>query len=172
MATSVPCPVFRQGSYRGWRHTRLWRDGAVRLAGAAGALFALALGGCSYQLESLSAKRTVGALETTGSIGGPVESRALATLPPENDLAHARAAVTDVLNRGGEDSSVPWENPRTGARGTITPLAQAYDRDGLTCRDFLASYVRDGSESWMQGEACRAGKGRWQVRHLKPWQRT
>ena len=52
-------------------------------------------------------------------------------------------------------------NPKTGARGTITPIASAYSQDGLTCRDFLASYVRNGAESWMQGEACRAVHGRW-----------
>ena len=33
--------------------------------------------------------------------------------------------------------------------------------DGMTCRDFLASYVRrQGAETWMQGEACRAKTGR------------
>ena len=42
----------------------------------------------------------------------------------------------------------------------------------LACRDFLASYVRNGTESWMQGEACRGQQGRWEVRHMKPWQRT
>jgi surface antigen len=67
---------------------------------------------------------------------------------------------------------MPWENPQTGARGTVTPIAEAYDQDGVTCHDFLASYVRNGSESWLQGEACRQGKGRWEVRHMKPWRRT
>ncbi len=67
---------------------------------------------------------------------------------------------------------MPWENPASGARGTITPLANAYRMEGAVCRDFLASYVAEGSESWMQGEACRAGKGKWEVRRLKPWRRT
>ena len=92
-------------------------------------------------------------------------------MPPEGDLDIARAAVSEVLSKGGKDTSVPWENPKTGARGTITPIAAAYSQDGLTCHDFLASYVRNGSESWMQGEACRLNQGKWEVRHLKPWQR-
>ena len=37
---------------------------------------------------------------------------------------------------------MPWENPHTGAGGNITPLAAAYSEGGLSCRDFLASYVR------------------------------
>jgi surface antigen len=67
---------------------------------------------------------------------------------------------------------MPWENPSTGARGTITPLAAAASQDGVTCRDFLASYVKNGAESWLQGEACRAGRGKWEVRTLRPWKST
>jgi len=87
----------------------------------------------------------------------------------EGDLVIARAAVSEVLTKGGKDISMPWENPNTGARGTITPLATDYDQDGRTCRDFLASYVKNGSESWLQGEACRASRGKWEVRNLRPW---
>jgi surface antigen len=129
----------------------------------------LTAGGCSYQLESIGAKGDD--VEVTGSLRR-VTPQPSAALPPENDLAVARQAVSEVLTRGGEHTSMPWENPRTGARGTITPIASAYDQDGVTCRDFLASYVRDGSEAWLQGEACRAQKGRWEVRSMKPWHKT
>lgn len=131
---------------------------------------AFACGGCSlsYQLDSLTGK---GASESEQT-GGLRPSRSLTSLPPEQDLAVARAAVSEFLGRGSKDSSTPWENPRTGARGTITTIASAYNQDGTTCRDFLASYVRDGAESWMQGEACRIPQGKWEVRNLKPWSRT
>lgn len=93
-------------------------------------------------------------------------------LPPEADLAYAKVAASEVLTKGSKDASIPWENPRSGARGTITPLASAYAMDGALCRDFLASYVAEGAESWMQGEACRVRKGKWEVRRLKPWRKT
>ena len=80
---------------------------------------------------------------------------------PIADLAYARAAASDVLARGGKDNSVPWENPHTGAGGNITPLATAYTEGGLSCRDFLASYVHGGSQDWLQGAACRT-----EPRHL------
>ena len=67
---------------------------------------------------------------------------------------------------------MPWENPSTGARGTITPLATVYNQDGATCRDFVASYVENGSESWLQGEACRVARGKWEVRKMRPWKST
>jgi hypothetical protein len=85
------------------------------------------------------------------------------------DLAVASASTTALLEHDG--ASAPWENPLTGARGTITPLAAVYRDNGIECRDFLASYVRDNAEAWMQGEACRNGFGRWEVRNFKPWRR-
>jgi surface antigen len=130
----------------------------------------LALGGCSYRLDSMLGK-SKGDGEIAGSLGPRVTERS-PDLPPEADLALARAAVSEVLASGVKDTAVPWENPSTGARGTITPIAATYSQDGLTCHDFLASFVRSGSESWMLGEACLRRQGKWEVRNLKPWQRT
>ena len=132
---------------------------------------ALSVGGCSfsYQLDNLFGKtdeaRLTGALKPAAPAIKPV-----ADLPPEGDLIIARAAVSEVMSKGGKDASVSWENPQTGARGTVTPIAAARSEDGLTCHEFLASFERDGSSSWMQGEACRADKGKWEVRTMKPWQ--
>jgi surface antigen len=130
----------------------------------------LVLGGCSYQIDGMLGKSKVDG-DITGSLA-PRASPISADLPPEGDLALARAAVSEVLSKGAKDSAVPWENPTTGGRGTITPIATAYSQDGFTCHDFLASFVRNGNESWMHGEACRRSQGRWEVRHMKPWQRT
>ena len=110
--------------------------------------------------------------DTTSSITPPPGAKGVGHLPPDTDLAYARAAASDVLARGGKDASAPWENPRTGARGTVTPIASAYTQDGRTCRDFLASYVSGSSQSWMQGEACKQETGVWEVRAIKPWKRS
>jgi hypothetical protein len=32
--------------------------------------------------------------------------------------------------------------------------------------------VKDGSESWLEGSACRAGRGNWEVRDLRPRKNT
>jgi len=124
------------------------------------------LGGCSVsKLDSLFPQK--GATpEITGSIAPAVARR---RAPTEADLAFARTAASDVLTRGGKDISQPWENPSTGARGSVTPIASAYTTDGRTCRDFLASYVNGSSESWLQGAACRSAGGQWEIHTLKPW---
>jgi surface antigen len=116
--------------------------------------------------------RSGAAPEYTGSMRQNAMSQS-ASFSYAGDLAAARAAVSAAFARGGKETSMPWENPTTGARGAITPLASAYsEEDGRTCRDFLASYVRNGTESWLQGEACRGYQGRWEVRNLKPWRKT
>ena len=107
-------------------------------------------------------------VQHTGSI---VAGSAPTVTPAATDIA-LRAAASELFARNEPNASLPWENPRTGARGTVTPIADAYTEAGVTCRDFLASYIQGQSEDWLQGEACREGKGPWEVRRLKPWTRS
>jgi hypothetical protein len=165
----APSVLSRQPRYKGT--SCRWHAALRRLpAGICVLALALACGGCSfsYQLDNMFAKKDDAA--QAGSLRPA--AKANADPPHEGDLAIARAAVSEVLTKGGKDTSMPWENPKTGARGTITPLASAYSQDGTTCRDFLASFVKDGNESWLQGEACRAARGRWEVRNMRPWKST
>lgn len=122
----------------------------------------------SYQLDSFFGGNDKS--DTTGSIAQQSAAAAPSTkMPPAFDLAYARAAASEVLKRNEKDASLPWSNPHSGARGTVTPLASAYTQDGHTCRNFLASYVNDTVQSWLQGEACEEQKGAWRVRTIKPW---
>lgn len=129
----------------------------------------IAVGGCSYQLSSFTPKDGAD-MEQTGALGRP-QQQAEAAPPPEVDLVYARAVAADALARSGKDDSVPWHNPNTGAGGNITPLAVSYTAGTFTCRDFLASYVRGQTEAWLQGEACRTGHGKWEVKSLTPLNR-
>jgi surface antigen len=143
---------------------------------------ALASGGCSmsYQLDSYNLSSIFGGsgskagggdkADITGSIARQPETKTADKLPPTDDLAYAKAAVSKLLALGRKYASLPWENPTTGARGTITPITSAYaGDDGQTCRDFLASYIKGKLQSWLQGEACKHHEGRWVVRSMKPW---
>lgn len=121
----------------------------------------------SYKLDSFFPKKEGDKPIVTGSLPA-----AAPALPGDGDLALAKAAAAEVVGSGVKDASQPWENPQTGARGTVTPIADAYTQDGFLCRDFLASYVRGGSESWLQGDACRMHKGKWTVRSLRPLKRS
>ena len=163
-ALQSPC---RLALYKTWERIGL---PAIRPVGAVVTLILIGLGsgGCSLSRgDGAFAKMEDKDKEVTGSIGSGQPPA-----PTETDLAFARTAASDVLTKGSKDSSQPWENPETGARGSVTPLAQAYSsEDGRICRDFLASYVNGRSESWLQGAACKASHGRWEIHTLKPWTR-
>jgi surface antigen len=138
--------------------------------GTAGTMMTLILigigsSGCSMSHIDNAFARMQGH-DVTGSIAAAPGG---APVPTASDLALTRNAASDVLTKGDKDSSQPWENPETGARGSVTPLAEAYASEGRTCRDFLASYVNGHSESWLQGAACKSGRGRWKIHTLKPW---
>jgi surface antigen len=153
--------------YRAWGRVGLSAF-APKGAALAAILIGLSAGGCSFSRGSDAfAKMNVSNYEVTGALkqGEPV--------PTDSDLAFARNAASDVLTKGDKDSSQPWQNPQTGARGSVTPLAQAYPADdGRTCRDFLASYVNGRTESWLQGAGCKSASGHWEIHTLKPWRQS
>ena len=156
-------PRYRLALYKAWQRVGLSAIGPVG-AMMTLILIALSTSGCSLYRTGAFAK--MDDKDVTGSIGG---IQANGPAPSESDLAFARNAASDVLTKGDKDASQPWENPQTGARGSVTPLAQAYSSEGRTCRDFLASYVNGRNERWLQGAACQSGHGRWEIHTLKPW---
>jgi surface antigen len=154
---------------------------SLRLAAALALAFGV--GGCAapgglgsmFTRQSHNEARSYANEDVTGSVGVPAGTPAAAatSAPSETDLIFARMAIVEVLKRGSKELSAPWENPSSGARGTVTPIASAYNKDGTVCRDFLASYVRrQGPETWLQGEACRAKLGVWEVKNMRPWTRS
>jgi 17 kDa outer membrane surface antigen len=159
-------PGYGHALYRAWGRVGLLVIGPK---GAAMTLILIGLGSGGCSLSRPDAYARMNAADVTGSLAKQPGSP---PVPTESDLAFARTAASDVLTKGDKDSSQPWENPETGARGSVTPLSQAYSvEDGRTCRDFLASYVNGRSESWLQGAACKAGQGRWEIHTIKPWTR-
>jgi surface antigen len=135
-------------------------------------ILGMASGGCSmsYKLDSFLGRGEEKS-DPTGSVRAAPVALPTDKAAQADDLAYAKAAAAEVLTRTDPNASQPWENPHTGARGTVTPTATAYTQDGFTCRDFLASYVREGSEAWLQGDACRIHQGKWTVRSLRPLKR-
>ncbi|MDE5443047.1 hypothetical protein GWG65_16605 [Bradyrhizobium sp. CSA207] len=151
--------------YRAWGRVGL---SAMRPSGFVMTMILIGLGagGCSFSRSESSAYAKADDSDLTGSIVRAAKEAA----PTETDLAFARNAASDVLSQGDKDSSQHWENPQTGARGSVTPIAQSYAaEDGRKCRDFLASYVNGSTESWLQGAGCQSSRGRWEIHTLKPW---
>jgi hypothetical protein len=90
-------------------------------------------------------------------------------------MAGCSMSFPSLLGEKDGDKNPPStsaENPTTGARGTVTPVAQIYEKDGFPCRNFILGGVRDGRESWFEGTACRIHRGNWDVMTTRPLQKS
>ncbi len=88
------------------------------------------------------------------------------------DWTIAKSALRQALGREEAGASQPWENPTSGARGTITPVAAIYEKDGFACRNFIVSHVHESQENWYEGTACRMHRGQWDVTTTRPLQKS
>lgn len=88
------------------------------------------------------------------------------------DWGYATQALREALAKKEEGASIPWQNPATGNRGTVTPVASAYIKEGFACHNFLASHVGNGQENWFEGTACRIHRGEWEIRSTRPLEKS
>jgi surface antigen len=137
-------------------------------------LLCFTVGGCAMSMElgSLFGKdddaKTVGktdARDVTASLQ-LVSTRSESGMT-STDWSLATIALREALAKNEDSMSVPWLNPNSGSRGTVTPIASAYVQAGSACRNFLASRVGDGQEGWFEGTACRGHAGQWDVRSTR-----
>ncbi len=102
----------------------------------AASLTALTLGGCSSSLPALfgddskstqvarSENSTAEPKEVTGSLSLAGGNKA--SMSPI-DWNIAKSALRETLGRAEAGASQPWENPTSGSRGTVTPVAAIYE---------------------------------------------
>jgi surface antigen len=186
--------VFVSGTVRKDSNGRSPYHGSAGFGAFAAAIVlgsAMAAGGCSMSMPSLfgdkdndkspaavSAVFDSKSTKTAKADGDPTGSLSLQPAAGGKgawspaDWSIAKSALREVLGRGEAGSSQPWENPTTGARGTVTPVAAIYEKDGFPCRNFIVGGVRDGRETWYEGTACRIHRGQWDVVTTRPLQKS
>jgi surface antigen len=131
------------------------------------ALASLALSGCAISTQLGPIFGGGDDQTTTGSIT-PRDKR-FSNAMTDEDWAHARAALDVALAERPAAEPAQWDNPRSGLRGTVAPVASAYQADDGTCHAFVASLVEGTDTHWYQGRACRAGEERWRVVDTAQW---
>jgi hypothetical protein len=118
----------------------------------------LALAGCGaggFSLEQAEVDRSlVTSSVTPGSSTSDSDINA--------DQATIRNAVSsaDIEQQAGRP--LAWANPETGARGTITQMAETKGK-GRLCRSFGGSRENFDGVSMFTGEACMAGPDLWRI---------
>jgi surface antigen len=151
------------------RHIAAGSVAQFPLLGAFAAVAACALSGCSIAIPmsgSSSAMWGGASDDVTGSISKPTPR--LSRKLDAEDLRRATAAMNTALDPQGSGASVNWDNPQTGAKGSFTPMGQAYPLDGKICRAFLASIVADETQEKLEGSACREKTAEWALVGVKP----
>ena len=170
--------MFDVSSYRADSHCGkpYKEEGAVRELGASQwrsgfglswlplAFLAIAVSGCSMSMPIASLTSSAANEDATGSI--PASS--LARLLDAEDWRRAKAALATALDPQGNDSLVGWDNPKSGNKGSFTPIGKAYPSDGKICRVFLSRIDRKGNEQSMKGTACSERDGEWTIAEINP----
>lgn len=110
----------------------------------------LGLSGCAM---STSLGPMFAADDITGSIT-PRDGRFSNTMTDE-DWRLAKAAVDTATSGNGATPAAAWENPLSGLKGSVTPVAAPYASQDRACRAFIATLVLKGRTEWYQGQACR-----------------
>jgi surface antigen len=80
------------------------------------------------------------------------------------DEEYVGPLINQALETERTDEAIPWTNPATGSRGTIT-IERTFYRDPQTpCRDYRRTTERPGAPVVeIQGTGCRIAPGRWSL---------
>ncbi|MDT3380916.1 RT0821/Lpp0805 family surface protein [Labrys portucalensis] len=112
---------------------------------------------------------------TTGSI--PAQDIRLNASMTDADWQQAKAALQAAMDPQNPGASIQWSNMTTGAHGSVTPVAETYVENKLTCRSFVAAQsdqtgglVRGSNPAqWYQGKGCRKSGTAWSIVSVQPW---
>ena len=91
-------------------------------------------------------------------VGGFLGNQIGASLDADSQRYNYAASVNAL------DSGAPqqWQNPQTGAYGTVNPGPANYVNNRM-CRPYTNTVYIDGQPQVARGTACRNADGSWQV---------
>lgn len=78
----------------------------------------------------------------------------------KDDLALFQSNLRAALDQNADGSTRRWENPATGASGTLTPVS-TYEQDGATCRRLEIVNTVQGITGRSTFNMCRQADGTW-----------
>jgi hypothetical protein len=130
---------------------------------AAAVLLSAVLTGCSINvpLPSLMSDDTTGSIKARPTpFAGDID---------ETDWRIAEPHLAEALKSASGDAPQQWANPASGRKGAFQPVAGAFNRDGQTCRAFLARISAPGSTKTLQGVGCLMAGDAVFVEETQPW---
>jgi surface antigen len=86
----------------------------------------------------------------------------------EAEIARARAAIQNALERTPSRQTGHWQSELTGLRGSVTPLRTFRTTEGLFCREFRETISASALERSAVRLACRTTDGLWRPAQSVP----
>ena len=68
-----------------------------------------------------------------------------------------------AMEKAPTNETAKWENPDTGAQGSVTPTKTVVVAEGTPCREFTTTVSIGGQEEEAYGTACRQADGSWKI---------
>lgn len=105
-------------------------------------------------------------MQATGAIPRAPPKPALPAAFDEEDRRRAMEALGIALDPQGNGDAVHWDNPVSGAHGTMTPAGYAYPENGLICRKFSGKFETASGSQALEGAACRDKNADWSLTEI------
>jgi surface antigen len=93
-----------------------------------------------------------------GLVGGAIGNRL-----DEKDKQMATQAAHRAFESNHTGQPATWQNPDTGASGTVTPTRTYQIENGQYCREYTQDITVGGEKHQTYGTACRQPDGSWKV---------
>jgi surface antigen len=94
-----------------------------------------------------------------GLLGGAIGNRL-----DEKDKEMAARAARQAFENNHAGQTTTWQNPDTGASGSITPTRTYQIENGQYCREYTQEILVGGEKHQTYGTACRQPDGSWKVK--------
>jgi surface antigen len=128
--------------------------GAI-LGGIGGAILGSQFGEGSGKIAATAAGTLLGA-----AIGSQLANRL-----NEEDVRYYNTTSQRALETGQPGETLPWSNPNTNAKGTITPQNYYQTAQGQYCREYQQTITVGGETAQGYGTACRQPDGDWEIQN-------
>lgn len=122
-------------------------------------------------------KRVLSLLALTGLLAAAPAGRAMNLVPllrdtpaelfTVQDYEYFDGALKKALDELGQDGAAQWENPETGAGGTVT-VTQEFQRGGSGCKRLRVESRARQRRGYTVFDFCRQADGRWVLAPTAP----
>jgi surface antigen len=96
-------------------------------------------------------------------IGGILVGGLIGNLLDERDKKMAAEAQQKALETAPSGTTVAWQNPDNGHKGTVTPVRTYQTSTGQYCREFQSDVTIGDKGEKAYGTACRQPDGSWKI---------